>query len=94
MSEKDAKKKRQEEKVAAGEPYHIGDMVLECFSDGSVRSVKPLPHDPHLGVLYMHNASMLVANHFIQQAMKRASAIQLARPGATPEDIIKMSRGN
>ena len=93
MSEKKAKEKRREEKQAQGERKLIGTMEIDMYDDFSV-DVRNFPMDHAIAITFLCNALLKASAFIIERNAKNQSNILLARPGATPEDIIKMSQGN
>lgn len=96
MSEKQAKKKRREEKAmeekAMEDPKPIGTMSIDVYEDLGVR-VRNFPSDHGVAMMVLCNAIMKVSAHFLEN-LNNQSNLVLARPGASPADIIKMAAGN
>lgn len=93
MSEKKAKEKRSEEKQAQGEKKLLQTMEIDMYDDFSV-NVRNFPMDHGMAMTFLCNALLEVSAFIIKQNAQDYSKILLARPGATPDDIIKMAKGN
>jgi hypothetical protein len=98
MSEKKAKEKRREEKEreekAMEGPELIGTMSIDVYENLDVK-VRNFPSDHNIAMIILCNAIMKVSAHFLEDLkINSKSNLVLARPGASPADIIKMAAGN
>ena len=93
MSEKKATENRREEDQAQGERKFLKTMEIDMYDDFSI-DVRHFPMDHGMAMTFLCNAMLRVSAFIREQEAKAQSDILLARPGTSPEDIIKMSREN
>ena len=93
MSEKKSKENRREKEQAPRERKLMKTMEIDMYDDFSV-NVRNFPMDHGMALTFFCNALLQVSAYILEQNAKTQSNILMARPGASAEDIIKMSRDN
>jgi len=90
MSEKRAKEERRNEQ----ERKPIATVKIDVFDDMDV-NVREFPSDHAMAMMVLCNALVKVSDYFVRGLhVQKQSDILLARPRVSPDDIIKMSKGN